>query len=99
MNKNPNKLVREKVGGEWYEYVPLGKHIVAAPGVCGGRPTFKYTRLEVAVILDLLAAGHTIEELLREYSHSKLSAKAISEAILLARRAFVGSASKVKLAA
>jgi uncharacterized protein (DUF433 family) len=89
MNTKTNKLVREKVGGEWYEYVPLGKHIVAASGVCGGRPTFKYTRLEVTVILDLLAAGHTIEELLREYSHSKLSAEAISEAILLARKAFV----------
>jgi uncharacterized protein (DUF433 family) len=99
MNTKKNKLVREKVGGEWYEYVPLGKHIVAAPGVCGGRPTFKYTRLEVVVILDLLAAGHTIEELLREYSHSKLSAEAISEAILLARKAFVGSANKLRLAA
>lgn len=99
MNKKANNLIREKVGAEWYDYVPLGKHIVAAPGVCGGRPTFKYTRLEVVVILDLLAAGHTVQELLQEYSHSKLSAEAISEAILLARKAFVGSAGKVRLAA
>ena len=42
------QLVREMVGGEWYEYRPLGKFVVSAPGVCRGRPTFKYTRIEVA---------------------------------------------------
>ena len=40
------ELVYEIVGGETYEYYPLGKYVVAAPKVCGGRPTFKYTRLE-----------------------------------------------------
>jgi len=33
-------------GGEPYEYYPLGEYIVIAPGVCGGRPTFKGTRLD-----------------------------------------------------
>jgi len=36
MKRNTTKLVREMVGGEPYEYYPLGNHIVAAPGVCGG---------------------------------------------------------------
>ncbi|MCE7986806.1 MAG: DUF433 domain-containing protein [Caldilinea sp. CFX5] len=29
--------------------------MVAAPGVCGGRPTFKYTRLEATMVLAFLA--------------------------------------------
>jgi len=62
-----------------YEYYPLGQYIVAAPGVWGGRPTFKYTRLEVAVVLNLLAAGWIPEHILREYAQSKLTPEAIAE--------------------
>jgi len=51
------ELVRERYSGEIYEYYPLGQHIVAAPGVCGGRPTFKYTRLEATMILARLSRG------------------------------------------
>jgi uncharacterized protein (DUF433 family) len=79
-----------------YEYYPIGQYIVAAPGVCGGRPTFKYTRLEVAVILNLLAAGWTIEHILREYAESKLTTEAIAEAIRLAREALVISTSVIE---
>jgi uncharacterized protein (DUF433 family) len=61
-------LVCEIVAGEPYEYYPLGQHIVAATGVCGGRPTFKYTRIEVAVILRLLATGWTVQQILDEYN-------------------------------
>jgi len=55
------KLVREIVGGESYEYYPLGQHIVVASGVCGGRPTFKYRRIDVRHALGLLAASRTVE--------------------------------------
>jgi hypothetical protein len=41
------RLVKEMYGGHPYEYYPLGNYVVAAPGVCGGRPTFKYTRIDV----------------------------------------------------
>ncbi len=77
------------------EYYPIGQYIVAAPGVCGGRPTFKYTHLEVAVVLDLLAAGWTTEHILREYAQSKLTPEAIAEAIRLAKEALVISLSVV----
>jgi uncharacterized protein (DUF433 family) len=87
MNRKAHtKLVRESIGGKSYEYYPLGKHIVSAPGVCGGRPTFKYTRLEVAVVLDLLATG------LREYSKSHLTREAVMEAIALAKQALIKTA-------
>lgn len=83
------QLVRETRGGTLYEYYPIGQYIVAAPGVCGGRPTFKYTRLEVATILDLLAAGWTVERLVQEYAHSHLTPEAVAEAVRLAKEALV----------
>ncbi|NOX60857.1 MAG: DUF433 domain-containing protein [Chloroflexi bacterium] len=85
------RLVREVLGGEIYEYIPLGEYVVLAPGVCGGRPTFKYTRLEVNTILSLLASGETIDEIVRVYSHSHLTKEAVQEAIRLAGQAFVKS--------
>ena len=89
MKRTTKRLIRETVGDMPYEYYSLGKHIVAAPGVCGGRPTFKYTRLEVSTVLDLLAAGWTIEPTVHEYVHSRLTPEAVTEAIQLAKKALV----------
>ena len=94
-----NKTIRERVGDDWYEYIPLGKYIVTAQGVCGGRPTFKYTRLEVGVVLDLLASGLTVKDVLHEYSQSNLSTDAIGEAILLAKKALLDSSKTARSAA
>jgi uncharacterized protein (DUF433 family) len=79
-------------GDSLYEYYPLGKYIVAAPGICGGRPTFKYTRLEVSVILSLIALGETVEQVVQAYSLSQLTPEAVQEAIHLADQALVQSA-------
>lgn len=84
MPANQAELEREVVAGEGYEYYPLGEHVVVAPGVCGGRPTFKYTRLEVSVVLSLLAGGETIEQVVEAYSLSQLTPEAVQEAIRLA---------------
>jgi len=83
MSKAAKKLVREVVGGEPYEYYPLGDYIVAAPGICGGRPTFKYTRVEVEVVLDLLAAGESMERLVENFQ-GRIPREAIKEALRLA---------------
>jgi uncharacterized protein (DUF433 family) len=77
------KVVRETVGGEVYEFVPLGKFVVSAPAVCHGRPTFKYTRIEVARVLERLGASNSLEELLAGYQ-GRLSRAAIREATKLA---------------
>lgn len=82
------KLVIELVGGEPYEYYPLGDHIVRAVGVCGGRPTFKYTRIDVDFILNELAHGCTVSYLVEAYRASHLTEAAIQEAITLAQSAF-----------
>lgn len=83
MRKSVKKRIRELVGGEPYEYYPLGRYIVVAPGVCGGRPTFKYTRIEVEVVLDLLAAGEPMRQLVENF-RGRVPKAAIEEALRLA---------------
>ena len=87
------KVVREKLDGRVYEYIPLGKYVVSAPGVCRGRPTFKYTRIEVAGVLEWLSAGNSLEELLAGYK-GRVSREAIQEAAILAGKALVRQATK-----
>jgi uncharacterized protein (DUF433 family) len=89
MTDTAPQLVRETCGDTLYEYYPIGHYSVAAPGICGGRPTFKYTRLEVATILDLLAVGWTVERLVWEYAQSHLTAEAVAEAARLAKEALL----------
>ncbi len=89
------ELVREMVDGTVYEYYPLGEFVVIAPGLCGGRPTFKYTRLEVSVILSLLSEGSSIDEVAAEYAQSTLGVEAIREALHLADEAFTHKAQTI----
>jgi uncharacterized protein (DUF433 family) len=80
------KKVREIVGGEVYEYRPLGKYIVSSAEVCRGRPTFKYTRIEVEGVLQLLASGYPLKRLVENYQ-GRVSPAAIQEAAALAGKA------------
>jgi uncharacterized protein (DUF433 family) len=80
----PARLAREVVGAEVYEYCPLGQFIVSAPHVCGGRPTFKYTRIEVRHVLQLLAAGRPEGDIIRQFG-GWVSWEALAEARQLAR--------------
>jgi uncharacterized protein (DUF433 family) len=89
MKKTNKKLVRETVGGEPYDYYPVGRHIVIAPGICGGRPTFKYTRIDVRHALRLVAGGRPIEQVARGY---QIPIAAVKEALALAAKAFDQSA-------
>lgn len=81
-------LITETLGKEPYQYYPFGKYVVRAPGVCGGRPTFKYTRIEITGTLDRLAAGETMDEIITGYQ-DKVSHEAIVEAIQLIANQFV----------
>jgi len=83
MRKAARTLLHEVVGGAPYDYYPLGDGIVSTPGMCGGRPTFKYTRIEVEVVLDLLAAGQPLERLV-EHFQGRVPREAIQEALRLA---------------
>lgn len=41
--------------------------VVLDPAVCGGTPTVRGTRIPIAVILDRLAEGLTVEQIVKEY--------------------------------
>jgi uncharacterized protein (DUF433 family) len=82
------KVMTELIEGETYQYYPLGKHVVRAVGVCGGRPTFKYTRIEIAGTLDRLAAGESLEEIVAGY-RGRVSREAIIEAIQIVTAGFL----------
>ena len=86
------QLEREEWGGEVYEYASLGKYVVRAVGVCGGRPTFKYSRIEVAGALQRVAAGEGLDSIVTGY-RGHVTREAMQEAIDLAVRHFIGSLS------
>jgi len=48
---------------------PLLKRISIDPNVCFGKPCIQRTRIWVSLILDFLASGMNIEEILTEYPH------------------------------
>ncbi len=54
-------------------------HIVQIPGICGGRPILKGTRISVCHLAQLYKAGDTIEEILQAHPH--LQAAAVYDAI------------------
>lgn len=84
-----SKLVVEMYGGEPYEFYPLGKYIVAAPGVCGGRPTIKYTRIDTRGLLEMIAGGWSIKRVVDFYQRAEVTREAVQEAILLANEALL----------
>lgn len=83
-----SKLITELLDGEPYRYYPLGKYIVRAPGICRGRPTFKYTRIEITGTLERLASGEDIDQLVRGY-RGRVPRAAIQEAAHLVNKQFV----------
>lgn len=43
--------------------------ITTQPGLMGGKPTIRGMRVTVGTILGLLAAGHSVEEILQAYPY------------------------------
>ncbi len=58
------------------------KWITVDPNVCHGKPVFKGTRILVADVLEMIASGISIDEILEEYP--QLNREMILEAIALA---------------
>lgn len=47
--------------------IEINKYIVADTNICHGQPTFKGTRIMVWQVMDLLATGVPINEILTDY--------------------------------
>jgi len=58
------------------------ERIASTPGVMGGRPCIRGTRITVSNIVGQIASGTTIDELLADYPH--LSREEIQEALAFA---------------
>lgn len=59
--------------------------IVSRPGVLGGKPCIRGTRISVELVLELLASGATSEEILKAYPH--VSAEGLQAALQYAASA------------
>ncbi len=68
----------------------MGSRISVDPRICGGQACVRGTRVPVYVILDFLAAGNAIEEILVEYPQLTREdvLAAIEYGALLAREEF-----------
>jgi uncharacterized protein (DUF433 family) len=66
----------------------LGRHIVADPAICHGKPTFVGTRILVADVLDQVAEGMAWEAIIDAW-RGDITKEAIAEAARLARDAFL----------
>ena len=91
------ELITEMLDGEPYQFYPLGQYVVRAIGVCGERPTFKYTRIEITGTLERLAAGENIEAIVKGYQ-GRVSREAIIEAMRLVNMQFLQSLPELEFA-
>lgn len=57
----------------------MNEWIVTKPGVLGGKPCIKGTRISVEFILELLASGATREEVLAAYP--QITAEGLTDAL------------------
>ena len=63
--------------------IELGKFIVADPRICHGKLTYKGTRIMVWQVLEALADGESVDQLVRAWG-GRVSKPAILETIRLA---------------
>ena len=73
-------LTEELVSGHPHRYYALGEYVVVQPGVCGGRPTIKHTRIDARWLVGLWAGGLEPHEIARGYG---IAPEAVQEAIAL----------------
>jgi len=68
-----------------YNYIEIN------PGIAGGSPVFKGTRIPLYTILDFISAGNTVEEILQHYP--RLTEAHINEAVMKFKGTVINDAS------
>lgn len=66
----------------------MGRHIVADPRVCHGKPVFRGTRILVSDVLAQVASGMARETIIEQWD-SGITEEAIEEAVRLASQALL----------
>lgn len=66
--------------------------IISNPKILGGKPVISGTRISVELILDRVASGMSVKEILKDYPH--LTANQIQAAIAYARNLVTKKSSK-----
>jgi len=79
---------RRRVSAPKSKRLILGRYIVADPKICHGKPTFRGTRIMVADVLEMVASGMAWETIIEEWN-GHINDEAITEAVGLARHAFL----------
>jgi len=66
------------------------KYIVVDPSICHGKPVFRGTRILVSDILELLASGWSISDVLQEYPqlNEDMIREAFKYATIILRRKY-----------
>ena len=62
-----------------------GRYIVADPEICHGQPTFRRTRIMVWQILEMIAEGMILDDIVKEWD-GRITKEAIAEAVSLANK-------------
>ena len=86
--RRPDKARTRAANGRPAERIELGQCIVADPLICHGKPTYKGTRIMVWQILEDLARGESIDQIVQAWG-GRVARAAILETIQLARGAFL----------
>jgi uncharacterized protein (DUF433 family) len=60
------------------------KHIIANPNILGGKPVIVGSRISVQLILEWMASGATIPDILKKFPH--LTEEGLKEALLYASK-------------
>ena len=60
------------------------KNIVSDPGILGGKPIIKGSRISVQLILEFIASGASIKDIVQEFPY--LTEENVKEAVLYAAR-------------
>lgn len=74
--------------------VELGRHIVADPEICHGKPTFKGTRIMVWQVLDDVADGRSWDFICNVRWGGRIPLAAVAEAVKLAEEAWLGASGR-----
>jgi uncharacterized protein (DUF433 family) len=66
----------------------LGRHIVADPAICHGKPTFRGTRIMVWQALEMVSEGMDFDTIAKTWGDGIITPEAVAEATQLATLAF-----------